>query len=34
VPPLIEVAKHLAVAVVVIVASRAIGTWILAHVSG
>jgi vacuolar iron transporter family protein len=34
VPPLREVAKHLAVAIVVIVVSRAIGTWILARVSG
>jgi VIT1/CCC1 family predicted Fe2+/Mn2+ transporter len=34
VAPLPEVAKHLAVAIVVIVVSRAIGTWILARVSG
>jgi hypothetical protein len=33
VPPLREVAKHLAVAIVVIAASRAIGAWILARVS-
>ena len=33
VAPLREVAKHLAVAMVVIAASRAIGTWILARVS-
>ena len=31
VAPLPEIAKHLAVAVVVIVVSRAIGTWILAR---
>ena len=34
VSPLVEVAKHLAVAIVVIVVSRAIGIWILARVSG
>jgi vacuolar iron transporter family protein len=34
VAPLPEVAKHLAVAVMVIIVSRAIGTWILARVSG
>jgi hypothetical protein len=32
--PLPEVGKHLGVAVVVILASRAIGTWILARFSG
>jgi VIT1/CCC1 family predicted Fe2+/Mn2+ transporter len=32
--PALEVAKHLGVALVVIVVSRAIGTWILARVSG
>jgi vacuolar iron transporter family protein len=34
VAPLPEVAKHLAVAIVVIVVSRAIGTWIMARVAG
>ena len=34
VAPLPEVAKHLAVALVVIVVSRAIGSWILARVGG
>ncbi len=34
VAPLPEIAKHLAVAVVVIIVSRAIGTWILARASG
>jgi VIT1/CCC1 family predicted Fe2+/Mn2+ transporter len=32
-PPFVEVAKHLALAVVVIGVSRAIGDWIVAHVS-
>jgi hypothetical protein len=32
--PFLEVGKHLGVAIVVIVVSRAIGTWILARVSG
>jgi hypothetical protein len=32
--PVTEVAKHLGVAIVVIVVSRAIGAWILARVSG
>jgi hypothetical protein len=31
--PVLEIAKHLGVAIVVIVVSRAIGTWILARVS-
>jgi VIT1/CCC1 family predicted Fe2+/Mn2+ transporter len=34
VAPIPEVAKHIGVAIVVIVVSRAIGTWILARVSG
>jgi len=34
VAPIREVAKHIGVAIGVIVVSRAIGTWILAHVSG
>ena len=33
VAPIPEIAKHLAVAIVVILASRAIGTWILARTS-
>jgi VIT1/CCC1 family predicted Fe2+/Mn2+ transporter len=32
--PALEVAKHIGVAIVVIAVSRAIGTWILARVSG
>ncbi len=34
VPRLLEVAKHLAVAVIVLAASQAIGAWILARVAG
>jgi VIT1/CCC1 family predicted Fe2+/Mn2+ transporter len=32
-PPWLEVVKHLTVALVVIVVSRVVGAWILAHVS-
>lgn len=34
VAPVPEIAKHIGVAIVVIVVSRGIGTWILAHVAG